>query len=53
LRLDAEISAPDANQPARDKPPFFFDLDRLTRALEIALRSALEFLASPEVTHEV
>jgi hypothetical protein len=31
LRLDFEFSAPDANQPARDKPPFFFfDLDRLT-----------------------
>jgi hypothetical protein len=53
LRLDFEFSAPDANQPAREKPSFFIDLGRLTRALEIALRSALEFLASPEVTLEV
>jgi hypothetical protein len=53
LRLDFEFSVPDANQPARDKPSCFFDLDRLTRALEIALRSAPEFFASPEVTREV
>jgi hypothetical protein len=40
------------NRPGTSHP-FFFDLDRLTRALEIALRSAIEFFASPEVTREV